>query len=176
MSWASARSSRAMPPQSTAKRALAIRAARSVSSPIAAPTSSWGLAGKSNVRGSLQRRTSTLSSSPLPSGTDGCGRFGSCSPSVLTPALGQADGLRGLVAEGLEVLALADEPAALGIELDQLGDEIRAPLRGQRAADRIGLLADQPDVKHDATGLRPARCSPSRRAPPSRRGRRRRGR
>src|SRR5499427_7831296 len=82
MSWASARSSRAMPPQSTAKRALAIRAARSVSSPSAAPTSSWGLAGKSNVRGSLQRRTSTLSSSPLPSGTDGCGRFGSCSASV----------------------------------------------------------------------------------------------
>src|SRR5262249_57395743 len=86
-------------------------------------------------------------------------------PGVLTPALGQADGLRGFVAEGLEVFALTDEPAALGIELDQLGDEVRAPLRGQRAADRIGLLADQPDVKHDATGLRPARCSPSRRAP-----------
>src|SRR5437867_5179301 len=82
MSWASARSSRAMPPHRTAKRALAIRAARSVSSPSAAPTSSWGLGGKPNVRGSLQWRTSTLSSSPLPSGTEGCGRFGSCSASA----------------------------------------------------------------------------------------------
>src|SRR5215510_14053332 len=82
MSWASARSSRAMPPQRTAKRALAIRAARSVSRPSAAPTSSCGFAGKSNVRGSLQWRTSTLSSSPLPSGTEGCGRFGSCNASV----------------------------------------------------------------------------------------------
>src|SRR6266566_2265345 len=82
MNWASARSSRATPPQRTAKRALAIRAARSRSSPSAAPTSSWGFGGKANVRGSLQWRTSTLSSSPLPSGTDGWGRFGSWSRSA----------------------------------------------------------------------------------------------
>src|SRR5262245_2182384 len=79
MSWASARSRRAMPPQSTAKRDLAIRAARSVSRPRAAPTSSCGFGGNANVRGSLQWRTSTLSSSFLPSGTDGCGKFGSWS-------------------------------------------------------------------------------------------------
>src|SRR5882724_5788474 len=86
MNWASPRSSRATPPQRTAKRALAIRAARSRSSPSAAPTSSWGLGGKANVRGSRQRRTSTLSSSPLPSGTDGCGRFGSWSASASSRA------------------------------------------------------------------------------------------
>src|SRR5262245_23022278 len=79
MSWASARSRRAMPPQRTAKRDLAIRAARSMSSPSAAPTSSCGFGGNANVRGSLQWRTSTLSSSFLPSGTEGCARFGSWS-------------------------------------------------------------------------------------------------
>src|SRR5262249_9332123 len=82
MSCPSARSRRAMPPQRTAKRALAIRAERSMSSPSAAPTSSCGFGGNANVRGSLQWRTSTLSSSFLPSGTDGCGRLGSWSASA----------------------------------------------------------------------------------------------
>src|SRR5215831_19150815 len=82
MSCASARSRRAMPPQRTAKRDLAIRTARSTSSPRAAPTSSCGFGGNANVGGSLQWRTSTLSSSFLPSGTDGCGRLGSWSASA----------------------------------------------------------------------------------------------
>ena len=95
---------------------------------------------------------------------------------VLAAALGLADQLGGLVAEGFEVFALADEPTALGVELDQLRDEVRAAFDGEPTAHRIGLLADQPDVKHGVTGLRPARGSPNRRARPSRPGRRPRGR
>ena len=95
---------------------------------------------------------------------------------VLTPALGLADRLGGFVAQGLEVFALADEPTALGVEGDHLGDELGTTLVREPTPHRLGLLADLPDVKHGATGLRPARCSPTRPARPSRPDRRLRGR
>jgi len=44
------------------------------------------------------------------------------------------------------------------------------------ALDRLGLLADQPEVQHSATALRRARRSRTRRERRSRRGRRARGR
>ena len=77
MNWPMARDSRASGPHITAKRALAILAARSMSSsPSSAPTSSWGFGAKANARGVPQRRTSTLSASLVPAGTEGCGRLG----------------------------------------------------------------------------------------------------
>src|SRR6266850_2456630 len=83
MNCAMARSSRARGPHMTAKRDFASFAARSMSSrPRPAPTSSCGLGLKSNRRGVPQRRTSTFSSSLLPDGTDGCGRFGSWTSSA----------------------------------------------------------------------------------------------
>src|SRR5919108_250414 len=83
MNCAMARSSRASGPHITAKRDFASFAARSMSSrPSASPTSSCALGLKSNRRGVPQRRTSTFSSSLLPGGTDGWGRFGTWASSV----------------------------------------------------------------------------------------------
>src|SRR5262249_47281847 len=77
MNWPSARSSRAAGPHSTLKRALAILTARSGSRiPSASPTSSCVLGANGKARGVPQRRTSTLSSSFRPGGTEGWGRFG----------------------------------------------------------------------------------------------------
>src|SRR5258705_3730600 len=67
---------------------------------------------------------------------------------VLAAALGLADRLGGFVAQRLEIVALADEPAALGVEDEQLVDELGAALGRESAAYRFGLVADQPDVKH----------------------------
>ena len=49
---------------------------------------------------------------------------------------------------GLEVLGLLDQPAALGVAGEDLLDEVGAALVGERALDRLGLLADQPEVEH----------------------------
>src|SRR5262249_15284412 len=78
MNWPSARSSRAAGPHSTLKRALAILTARSGSRiPSAWATSSCVLGANGKARGVPQRRTSTLSSSFRPCGTEGWGGFGS---------------------------------------------------------------------------------------------------
>src|SRR5436309_1942344 len=83
MNCAIARSSRASGPHITANRDLASREARSMSSrPRSPPTSSWAFGLKSNRRGVPQRRTSTFSSSLLPGGTDGWGRFGTWTSSA----------------------------------------------------------------------------------------------
>src|SRR5438067_43142 len=83
MNCAIARSSRASGPHITANRDLASREARSMSSrPRSPPTSSWAFGLKSNRRGVPQRRTSTFSSSLLPGGTDGSGRFGTWTSSA----------------------------------------------------------------------------------------------
>src|SRR5205823_696252 len=83
MNCAIARSSRASGPHITANRDLASREARSMSSrPRSPPTSSWAFGVKSNRRGVPQRRTSTFSSSLLPGGTDGWGRFGTWTSSA----------------------------------------------------------------------------------------------
>src|ERR1035438_4584987 len=44
--------------------------------PSSGPRSQCALGAKSNCRGSPTRRTSTLSASLLPTGTDSCGRLG----------------------------------------------------------------------------------------------------
>ena len=123
MNWASARSRRASGPHSTANRALAILTARSMSSsPSASPTSSCGLGVKANSRGVPQRRTSTLSASLLPGGTEGCGTFGTWSEQRFDR-----------VVDGLE----------LGVErLDPLGD-LRASARALSVRDgAAGALPD----------------------------------
>ena len=53
---------------------------------------------------------------------------------VLAAAPGLADGLRGAIALGLELLGLADEAAALGVEGDDLPDVLGAALVGERRA------------------------------------------
>src|SRR6267378_564322 len=79
MNWAIARCRRATCPFITTKRDPASFAAVSKSRPPSpAPTSTWSLGSKSNVRGSPQRRSSTLSSGRLPSGTLSCGTLGIC--------------------------------------------------------------------------------------------------
>src|ERR1035441_9574165 len=77
MKLISARSSFAPRPQYTAKRAPVTFAARSRSSmPSSGPRSQCALGSKSKCRGSPTRRTSRLSASLEPTGTDSCGTFG----------------------------------------------------------------------------------------------------
>ena len=77
MNCASARCRRASWPRSTVKRAPDSLAAVSASSqPWRAPSSTWSLTGKSNVRGVPQRCCSALPASSLPTGTLACGRLG----------------------------------------------------------------------------------------------------
>src|SRR5262245_8523390 len=183
MNWAVARERWASAPHITAKRDLASLPARSVSSrPSPAPMSSWGFGGKSKARGMPQRRTSTLSASPAPEGTEGCGRLGTwasnswmrssraaTSPSrpllrsptsrhlgggVLAAAPRLADGLGGAVALGLEVLGLAQQGPAAAVEGEDLPDVLAAPLVGQAALDLVGALADEPEVEHRVTRSR----------------------
>ena len=60
-------------------RAGELRRGREVEQPRPSPMSMWSFTGKSNVRGVPQRRTSTLSSADLPTGThsDAAGSAGS---------------------------------------------------------------------------------------------------
>src|SRR2546422_2360772 len=81
-----------------------------------------------------------------------------------------------LVAERLQLLGFPYGAAPLRVEIDDLLHELGAALAGQSALDRLGLLADQPEVQHSATALRRARRSRTRRERRSRRGRRARGR
>ena len=70
----------------TVKRAPESFAPAAGSSPSGSPTSRWSLTAKSYVAGVPQRRTSTLSASLLPTGTDSCGRLGSVASSVSSSA------------------------------------------------------------------------------------------
>src|SRR5262249_26311008 len=100
---------------------------------------------------------------------------------ILAAAPGLADGLRGLVAQSLEVLDLLDDAAALGVAGEDLVEELSAALVGERGGDGVGLIADQLDVQHwvRAPGVRRfrrERASRPRRARSSPPCRRRRGR
>src|SRR5262249_45995218 len=74
---------------------------------------------------------------------------------ILAAALGLADRLRSLVAQGLEILALAHEPAALAVERDQRLDQLGASAVREGALHRLRILADQPDVQHVRSSLSP---------------------
>src|SRR5690606_32137338 len=77
MNCASARCSRASSPRSTVKRApLSLAAVSPSSQPLRAPSSTWSLTAKSNVRGVPQRACSTFCDSSAPTGTEGSGRLG----------------------------------------------------------------------------------------------------
>ena len=67
---------------------------------------------------------------------------------VLAAALGLADRLRGLVAERLQFLALAEETPALGILREDRPDQLGAATVRQASLDGLGILADQLDVQH----------------------------
>ena len=95
---------------------------------------------------------------------------------VLTRLLRAADRLGGGVALGLEVLDLFQEPAALDVLGEDLRDELGAALLGERALDLVGSLANEPQIEHGTTGLRPGWCFRPRRWRSSRPCRRRRGR
>src|SRR5439155_913848 len=95
---------------------------------------------------------------------------------VLATLPGLADRLRGAVTQRLEVLRLPEDAPAGGVVGDDVLDVVGPALAGERPLDRLGLLADQPDVQHGATALRRAPYSRSRPGRPSRRGRRPRGR
>ena len=77
MNCASARCRWASAPRRNVKRAPeSFAPVAKSSSPRPSPMSVWSRTGKSNVRGVPQRRTSTLSSDDLPTGTLECVRFG----------------------------------------------------------------------------------------------------
>ncbi len=77
MKLMSARSSSAPAPFDRQKRPPVILTARSKSRmSSAAPMSTWSLTGKEKARGVPHVRTTGLSSSPAPSGTEGSGTFG----------------------------------------------------------------------------------------------------
>src|SRR5712692_5215842 len=71
---------------------------------------------------------------------------------VFAPLLGLTDRFRGAVAERLEVLGLLEETAPRGVVGDDVLDVLGAALAGQSALDRLGLLADQPEVQHSCYG------------------------
>ena len=86
MNWASARCRRATPPRITVNRAPESLAPAAASSPSGSPTSRWSFTAKSKVAGVPQRRTSTLSASLRPTGTDSCGRLGRLASSASSDA------------------------------------------------------------------------------------------
>src|SRR5439155_216256 len=67
---------------------------------------------------------------------------------VLATPLRLADRLRGAVLEGLELLALFDETTAGGVEVEHALHQLRTAPVGEPARDRLGILADQPEVQH----------------------------
>ena len=95
---------------------------------------------------------------------------------VLTRLLRAADRLGGHVALGLEVLDLLEEPPALDVPGEDLRDELGAALVGERALHLVGPLADEPEIEHRTTGLRPGWSFRPRRGRSSRPCRRRRDR
>src|SRR6185369_13145994 len=52
------------------------------------------------------------------------------------------------VPEGLEVVGSLDQAASLGVALDDGLDELAATLVGERAPDRVWLLADEAKIQH----------------------------
>ena len=95
---------------------------------------------------------------------------------VLAASLGLADGLGGAIAQGLELVGLLDQPAALVSRATMSLTRSAPPLPSERALDPLGVLADLPDIEHGPAttfggrllGLDPREAS--------RPGRRRRGR
>src|SRR5438132_1174761 len=67
-------------------------------------------------------------------------------------------------------------PAALDVLGEDLRDELGAALLGERTLDLVGSLANEPQIEHGTTGLRPGWCFRPRRWRSSRPCRRRRGR
>src|SRR5207245_2975671 len=56
--------------------------------------------------------------------------------------------LRGAFLEGLELLALFDETTAGVVEVEHALHQLRTAPVGEPARDRLGILADQPEVQH----------------------------
>src|SRR5262249_23429824 len=145
----------------------------------ATPTSSWGFGAKSKTRGVPQRRTSTLSLSLAPRGTEGWGTLGisrrrartfssasftSPSTSLILsppPPLGRnrdaavllAHLLRASPVRGLQLLALVDQLAPPDVAGYQLAHELCATLLSEGSRDLFGSLPDQPDVEHGVCPL-----------------------
>ena len=137
--------------------------------PSSGPRSQCALGVKSNWGGWPQRRTSTLSSALLPTGTDSCGMFGTPASNgpelfvqlfgffvqrgsavahvahfllrsaVSTPCFAACRFPRFGIALRLELFGFGERGAPLGIELAELLDIQLKPARGQTLGDGVEI-------------------------------------